>query len=336
VEGIGDKRIQGAIEHFRNRLLGEHLGCSPKEVAKAISSEGSLLSALESLRNAGRSLLPLAPGDPGLINGLLDDAPEFDPEEPIDPDALLEELLPAAEPGSVKAKVVRFVLVLLAMAGLAAAWRWTPLGEWITPERISGMAEYLRGNPMTPAIVIPVFVLASLAMIPVTLLIFAVALLFTPWIALSYSMAGCLLGGIISYWLGHALGRSTLSRLAGSRINRVSRRLAKHGVITMTAVRLVPIAPFSVVNMVAGASHIRLQDFVLGTFLGTIPGITAITVFEHQLEAAIRDPGFRSVAVLAAVVVAFLIIGVLVRRWLGNNSKAGEKAARESDAPTGP
>ena len=149
-------------------------------------------------------------------------------------------------------------------------------------------------------------------------------------------MAGCLLGGIISYWLGHALGRSTLSRLAGSRINRVSRRLAKHGVVTMTAVRLVPIAPFSVVNMVAGASHIRLQDFVLGTFLGTIPGITAITVFEHQLEAAIRDPGLRSVAVLAAVVVAFLIIGVLVRRWLGNNSKAGKKAARESNAPTGP
>lgn len=332
VEGTGDVRVREGIESFRNRLLGEHLGCSPEGVAKAISSEGSLLTAVESLRKEGRSLVPLPPGDPGLINSFFEDTPEFDPDEPIDPDALLEELLPAAEPGSVKTKVVRFVLVLLAMAGLAAAWRWTPLGDWITPERISGIAEYLRGNSLTPVIVISIFVLASLAMIPVTLLIFAVALIFSPWIALSYSMAGCLLGGIISYGLGHALGRGTISRLAGSRINRVSRRLAKHGVITMTAIRLVPIAPFTVVNMVAGASHIRLQDFVLGTFVGTIPGITAITIFEHQLEAAIRDPGFRSVAVLTALVAAFLVVGFLIRRWLGNNSKGEEEADREINA----
>jgi uncharacterized membrane protein YdjX (TVP38/TMEM64 family) len=318
VDGIGDKRIREEIEHFRNRLLGEHLGCSPEEVAKAISSEGSLLSAVESLRNEGRSLLPLPPGDSGVIDGLFDDTPQFDPDESIDPDALLEEFLPAAEPGSVKSRVIRFVLILLAMAGLAAAWRWTPLGEWISPERVSGMADYLRGNSMAPVIVIPVFVLASLAMIPVTLLIFAMALVFTPWMALSFSMAGCLLGGVISYGIGQVLGRGTLSRLAGSRINRVSRRLAKHGVITMTAVRLVPIAPYSVVNMVAGASHIRLQDFLLGTFLGTAPGITAITLFEHQLEAVIREPGIKSLAVLAAVVAAFVTAGLVVRRWLGN------------------
>jgi phosphatidylserine/phosphatidylglycerophosphate/cardiolipin synthase-like enzyme/uncharacterized membrane protein YdjX (TVP38/TMEM64 family) len=318
IEAAGKRHVQERIAQFRNRLLAEHLDTTPTAVAERTAAEGSLVTAVETLRKEGRSLVPLPSGDPGFVNGLIPDTPEFDPDEPIDPDALLEEFLPAAEPGSVKSRVIRFVLILLATAGLAAAWRWTPLGEWISPERISGMADYLRGNSMAPVIVIPLFVLTSLAMVPVTLLIFAVALIFSPWMALSYSMAGCLLGGVISYGIGHALGRSTLSRLAGSRINRVSRRLAKHGVITMTAVRLVPIAPYSVVNMVAGASHIRLQDFLLGTFLGTAPGITAITLFEHQLEAVIREPGIKSLAVLAAVVAAVLTAGLVVRRWLGN------------------
>ena len=51
----------------------------------------------------------------------------------------------------------------------------------------------------------------------------------------------------------------------GPRLNRIRRGIVRRGVLAVAAVRLVPIAPFTVVNLVAGASRIPLLDFVLGT-----------------------------------------------------------------------
>jgi hypothetical protein len=53
---------------------------------------------------------------------------------------------------------------------------------------------------------------------------------------------------------------------------------------------MLPIAPFSIVNVVAGASHIRWSDFLLGTVIGLAPGITTLTFFVDRAIAAIREP----------------------------------------------
>jgi uncharacterized membrane protein YdjX (TVP38/TMEM64 family) len=62
---------------------------------------------------------------------------------------------------------------------------------------------------------------------------------------------------------------------------------------------------------VAGASQIRLVDFLLGTIIGMTPGIIAITLFEHQIESAIKNPGpgsFALLGVLAAAILAGIVI----------------------------
>jgi uncharacterized membrane protein YdjX (TVP38/TMEM64 family) len=82
---------------------------------------------------------------------------------------------------------------------------------------------------------------------------------------------------------------------------------------------------------VAGASHIRLRDFVLGTILGMAPGILAITFFEHQLEVAIREPGVGSFALLAAVVGAIAIVAFAVKRRISNNKSAKIDSAQASE-----
>ncbi|MEJ2725869.1 MAG: VTT domain-containing protein, partial [Deltaproteobacteria bacterium] len=155
----------------------------------------------------------------------------------------------------------------------------------------------------------------TMIMFPVTLLIVATAFTFGALAGFFYSIFGCLLAAVGTYVVGRALGRNRVSQLAGSRLNRLSRRLARHGVLAVTAVRIIPVAPFTVINLVAGASHIRFRDFVLGTVLGMAPGITAIAIFEHQLEAVFREPGAMSIAILA-VLAAFIIGGAfLVKHW---------------------
>ncbi|MGD8530356.1 MAG: hypothetical protein PVG97_05195, partial [Syntrophobacterales bacterium] len=61
------------------------------------------------------------------------------------------------------------------------------------------------------------------------------------------------------------------------------------------------------------------RDFIFGTILGMAPGIIAITIFERQLEVAIREPGAGSLALLAAVAVAIAVIAIIVRKRLGDS-----------------
>ncbi|MGN5480121.1 TVP38/TMEM64 family protein [Cupriavidus basilensis] len=63
-----------------------------------------------------------------------------------------------------------------------------------------------------------------------------------------------------------------MQRFGGRRLNRLSQRVGQHGVLAMVALRLVPVAPFTLVNLVVGASRIRLRDCLLGTAIGMSPG----------------------------------------------------------------
>jgi uncharacterized membrane protein YdjX (TVP38/TMEM64 family) len=102
----------------------------------------------------------------------------------------------------------------------------------------------------------------------------------------------------------------------------LSERLARRGVMAMSVVRLVPIAPFTVVNVVAGASHISFRDFIFGTLIGMAPGITATAIFVDRAAAALRNPGIDTVALLAAVVAAIVAAVFFVRRRLSDSAGA--------------
>ncbi len=54
------------------------------------------------------------------------------------------------------------------------------------------------------------------------------------------------------------------------RINRVRRVLSDRGVLAVAAVRVVPAAPFTVVNLVAGAVGLRFFDYAASTAIGLL------------------------------------------------------------------
>jgi phospholipase D1/2 len=322
IESTGETRIEKGIVDFRNRLLGEHLGVPAHEVERTMRGEGSLVKSIERLRGSGRTLREFPEeGIPWVAELFPDSA--ADPIEPIDPEKLMDEFVPkeSAEKGSYRLN--RFMVLLLGLLALAAAWRWTPLGEWIDWDTMTTLAARVRESDGAPFIVISAYVVGSLVMFPVTVMIVVTAFTFGPASGFFYSLAGCVLAGTATYGIGRALGRDTVSRLAGSRVNRLSRRLAEHGVITVSTVRIIPIAPFTVVNLVAGASHIRFWDFLFGTILGMAPGIGAITIFGYKLEAAVREPGLWSFALLALLTAAIIAAALIIKsKVIGRKEKS--------------
>lgn len=314
----GDPAIRAAIAGLRDRLLGEHLACPPQVVRDTIGREGSLHRAIAALAQPGRrTLVDTRPELDPMIDAVTPDHGVLDPEQPLDPDLIVAEIYPAPEHRSnLRARAAGVLLLVVALAAMALAWRFTPLGEWLNFDQLVGYAEELDGAPFAPLAVILAFVVGGFAIVPVTLLIAVTAIVFGPVQGALYSFIGATLSATVVYAIGRKLGRDAVRRLAGQRLNALSRRLGRRGLLAMTLVRIVPIAPFSMINIVAGASHIGWRDFLLGTMIGLAPGIVMTSAFVDRAVAAVRHPGPATFALLAGV--AALIVGVtwFVRRKL--------------------
>ncbi|MDY6981353.1 MAG: VTT domain-containing protein, partial [Pseudomonadota bacterium] len=176
--------------------------------------------------------------------------------------------------------------------------------------------ETLRNYPFAVPITIAGFAIAAIMMVPVTMLIVACIIVFGAWWGAVYALLGAFVSAILTYLLGSLMGRDALKGLAGGRVNRISQRLARHGVMTIMFVRIVPVAPFTVINLIAGASHIRLRDFMLGTVLGLTPGVTAIALLTDRIQATINDPEPSTILLLLLVIAGMLGLGYLLTRLM--------------------
>src|SRR5262249_53875190 len=130
------------------------------------------------------------------------------------------------------------------------------------------------------------------------------------------SVVGMTLSAMLTFGIGRLLGRRLMDHLSGSRVYRVSRALASRGILAVATLRIIPVAPFSIVNAIAGASHIRGKDFIIGTVLGELPGLLGIAVFISQVTESIRHPGVGSLVLLAAIACIILLSAIGISRWL--------------------
>jgi uncharacterized membrane protein YdjX (TVP38/TMEM64 family) len=73
---------------------------------------------------------------------------------------------------------------------------------------------------------------------------------------------------------------------------------------------MLPIAPFTFINLAAGASHVKFADFLAGTFLGMAPGILVITLLGNQLGRVLSDPEPAQLALFGGFILAWLALSL--------------------------
>lgn len=321
--------LSESISAFRSRLLAEHLGVDVERVAETLKKTGSLLDTVHSLNNGDRTFQDLHPEEEKPLAHLLSADEIVDPERPINMDRLLTYFdigsHRQSQDDSLKNRAWRFFALLAFALVLAALWRWSPLSQWLNIETLLVAADVIRESTLTVPIVLGVYLIGSCLMFPITVMILATALSFGPYSGFALALSGSLLGGIASYLLGRWLGRDVVRRLAGDRLNRLSRKIAKRGWLAIAVVRVVPIAPFTIVNMVAGSTHISARSFLIGTAVGMGPGILAIMIFEGGLEQALREPGWGTLALAGAAFGLAVMVLFFGKRWLTQQEKEHEQ-----------
>jgi phosphatidylserine/phosphatidylglycerophosphate/cardiolipin synthase-like enzyme/uncharacterized membrane protein YdjX (TVP38/TMEM64 family) len=310
-ETRGEPRLRRAVAGLRERLLGEHLAVEPARLA--LGEGESLIARIESLARPGRTLLPLQPPAVGDIDKVIPASAILDPERFAEPDALIEEFVPPDFRRPMALRVARFALQLLAAAIVVSLWRWTPLHERFPAEFFVAMG----AAPLAPWVAIAAYVVGALLAVPIGLLVIATALFFHGAPGMLLSLAGALVAALVLYGAGRLLGRQATRRIADERLNRITRRLAQHGVLAIAVLRLVPVASYAAASAVAGASRIRLREFVLGTLLGTAPLVLIVFSLVNRARAVYLDPGPVTYASLAAAAGIVAAGGLVVWRRFG-------------------
>lgn len=315
-----------ACTELRNDLLAEHLGSTPREVDDTLRETGSMIRAIDILGGPERTLRPL--DITPVERSILSEPYLVDPERPMDPDEFIERFIDKEDHHSGRKRLIGFSALILMLVALAAAWKWTPLAAYLDIDVISAQIQAFSDYRLMPVIVLTLYVVGGLVVFPVTVMVAVTAVIFPPLTALAVSVTGAMMSASVVYWIGRVLGRDFVRKVAGKRINQLSRRLARRGLLTVTIIRFIPVAPFTVVNLVAGASHLGFRDYFIGTLIGMSPGFIAITLFTESLLSFLFEPDLLNITILAGITLAAVVLLVWLKKRIAGKMErsAGERA----------
>jgi len=169
------------------------------------------------------------------------------------------------------------------------------------------------------------FIVLAFVGAPQFALIGAAVFAFGPVLGFAYSWVATLISASVNFWLGRFLGAETVRRYGGKTVNRISTFVGKNGFWASLIVRIVPSAPFIVVNMAAGVSRMSFLPFLAGLGLGVIPKTAIIAFFGGSLMALFAGGGWQAMAALAAAAAAWVAFMLYARKLL-----------RSDEGPVGP
>ncbi|MBN2720084.1 MAG: VTT domain-containing protein [Proteobacteria bacterium] len=312
VDGTSSSGTREGVRFFKARLLAEHLGMDPGQVLQAIDSGSTMKELIESRSGKKRALVKLPERDepePSALKVL----ELTDPDHAVNMNFLKEHFF-GEEDRKTFIKRNKSLLGFLAIAGLAVLvpllWFFTPLGEMIDPGEMEKWFSILREEPLTPLFVVLLYAFGGLLFVPLNLLIISTAVAFPTIPALAYVLTGSLLSSLAGYAVGRLLGKSFVRDFFPAKAEPLYQRLSQGGFVPVLLVRIIPVAPFTSINLFAGAIPVRFRSYMLGTLLGILPGGISLVVFQRSLLKMITD--FDPVTLILALGALAFFLGVFL------------------------
>ncbi len=169
-----------------------------------------------------------------------------------------------------------------------------------------------RAGPVAPL----AFILAYAGLIAVSvpagaLMTLTGGFLFGPWFGTLYCITGATLGAVIAFLAARA-GLAGLAARAGVWARRIETGFRDNGLLYLLVLRLIPLFPFWLVNLAAGAAGLRLPIFVLGTFFGIIPVTLILASLGNGLGMLVEEGRSPDLAILFQPSVLLPLIGLAV------------------------
>jgi len=174
-------------------------------------------------------------------------------------------------------------VVVLALA--AAAFFASGLHRYLTFEALrahrGGLLAWVDSNAFLAALVFVAVYAAGIVLLPPsgTLMTVTGGFVFGAIAGTGLVVVGATVGATALFLVARFSLGDWLRGRAGAGIQRMRAGFRENELSYMLVLRLVPLFPFWLVNLAPAFLGVRLRTFVIGTFLGIIPGTAVFAVF---------------------------------------------------------
>jgi uncharacterized membrane protein YdjX (TVP38/TMEM64 family) len=230
---------------------------------------------------------------------------------------------PNVKPGGPSTgKLILFAAIVIALFVATRflpiqAW-WTSLSEWIDSLGYLG-----------PLVFVAMYVFASVAFIPGSVLTLGAAAVFGFGWGLLWVIVGSNIGANLAFLIGRYFARDAITKQieGNQRFEAIDRAVESEGWKIVGLTRLSPAFPFNLLNYAFGLTNVRWIEYSVATLIGMLPG-TIMYVYIGSLGKLAAESDKTSAAQIALTIVGLLAtiaVTVLITRKARQalNDKAG-------------
>lgn len=236
---------------------------------------------------------------------------------------------PADVPEAVRLRR-RPIWLLPVLLLVVAAVVWTSgASDWLTLEMLSRRRSELEGLVRAHPFVAPLaFVGLYAAAVALSLpgaavLTISSGMLFGVWLGALWSVIGATIGAVAIFLIARTSIGVWLRQRAGSGFERVAAAFRRDGFSYLLVLRLIPLFPFWLVNLVPALLGMRLLPYTLATAIGMLPGSLVFAGLGEGLvavlqagDATVPDILLQPRVLLPLLGLALLSMLPVAYRWL--------------------
>ena len=159
------------------------------------------------------------------------------------------------------------------------------------PECSSIQSQIQGWGVMAPVVFFLVYVVATVAFVPGTIVTLFAGLAFGVWWGTALVSLSSMGGATLAFLAARYIARDAVEGLLSKQgwFTKFKAGIEENGFNFVLFVRLAPIFPFNGLNYACGLVPLKLKDYLLGSFIGMLPG-TFVYVYLGETGCKLIDP----------------------------------------------
>lgn len=168
---------------------------------------------------------------------------------------------------------------------------------------------YISYNPLlSGGIFIFIYVIATALSLPgAAVLSLSGGFFFGLFPGILYVLVGANFGAFLAFIISRYLLGDFIQRKYSDKLTKFNQEIEKNGKFHMLTLRLIPVFPFFLVNILAGVTKINPLTFLWTSFIGMLPGSFVFVYTGRALEKIDSVKGIFS----KEIVIAMVLLGIL-------------------------
>jgi uncharacterized membrane protein YdjX (TVP38/TMEM64 family) len=216
-----------------------------------------------------------------------------------------------------KSPIVRF-LPLIILAAAIIGFFAIGLDEYLTfdalrENHVTLSAFVAEQGVIAVTLYIAIYTLSVALSVPgVSILTIAGGLLFGQWFGSVYVVFGATLGAIAVFLIAKTAFGDALRQRMGPAMRKMEVGFQENALSYLLVLRLIPLFPFFLVNIVPAFLGVELRTYAIGTFIGIIPGSFVFATVGAGLASIFDQNGEFSVTALLTPEITIALVGLAV------------------------